>query len=184
MSAATIDRRLEPFREGVNRRRRAPPSAAVKATVPIRTFSDWDDPAPRFFEADLVAHSGPSAHGRFIQTLTLTDIASGWTETAPLLFREQGLLTQVLSKMQRSLPRPLLGLDTDNDTVFMNETVQGWCAAQISPSRDRDRIERTTKPKSSRRTAPSSARWSVTDDTRALIQLPSSASFTQPCVYT
>jgi len=130
MSAATIDRRLEPFREGAKRRRRAPPSAAVKAAVPIRTFTDWDNPAPGFFEADLVAHSGPSAHGRFIQTLTLTDIASGWTETAPLLFREQGLLTQVLSVMQRSLPMPLLGLDTDNDTVFMNETIQGWCAAR------------------------------------------------------
>ena len=130
MSAATIDRRLEPFREGAKRRRRAPPSAAVKAAVPIRTFTDWDDPAPGFFEADLVTHSGPSAHGRFIQTLTLTDIATGWTETAPLLFREQGLLTQVLSVMQRSLPMPLLGLDTDNDTVFMNETVQGWCAAR------------------------------------------------------
>ncbi len=77
MSAATIDRRLEPFRDGAKRRRRAPPSAAVKAAVPIRTFSDWDDPTPGFFEADLVAHSGPSAHGRFIQALTLTDIASG-----------------------------------------------------------------------------------------------------------
>lgn len=130
MSAATIDRRLEPFREGAKRRRRAPPSAAVKAAVSVRTFTDWDNPEPGFFEADLVAHSGPSAHGRFIQTLTLTDIASGWTETAPLLFREQGLLTQVLSVMQRSLPMPLLGLDTDNDTVFMNETVQGWCAAR------------------------------------------------------
>ena len=103
MSAATIDRRLEPFREGAKRRRRAPPSAAVKAAVPIRTFTDWDNPAPGFFEADLVAHSGPSAHGRFIQTLTLTDIASCWTETAPLLFREQGLLTQVLSVMQRQV---------------------------------------------------------------------------------
>jgi hypothetical protein len=130
MSAAMIDRRLEPFREGVKRRRRAPPSAAVKAAVPIRTFAEWDDPSPGFFEADLVAHSGPSAHGRFIQTLTLTDIATGWTETAPLLFREQGLLTQMLSAMQRSLPMPLLGLDTDNDTVFMNETVQGRCTAR------------------------------------------------------
>lgn len=130
ISAATIDRRLGAFREGAKRRRRAPPSAAVKAAVPIRTFTDWDNPGPGFFEADLVAHSGPSAHGRFIQTLALTDIASGWTETAPLLFREQGLLTQVLSVMQRSLPMPMLGLDTDNDTVFMNETVQGWCAAR------------------------------------------------------
>ena len=77
MSAATIDCRLEPFRNGAKRRRRAPPSAAVKAAVPIRTFADWDNPAPGFFEADLVAHSGPSAHGRFIQTLTLAGISSG-----------------------------------------------------------------------------------------------------------
>ena len=130
MSTATIDRRLAPFREGAKRRRRAPPSAAVKAAVPIRTFSDWGNPLPGFFEADLVAHSGPSAHGRFIQTLALTDIASGWTETTPLLFREQGLLTQALGVVQGLLPFAMLGLDTDNDTVFMNETIQGWCAAR------------------------------------------------------
>jgi hypothetical protein len=34
-----------------------------------------------------------------------------------------GVLTQLLSGMQRVLPMPLLGLDTDNDTVFMNECV-------------------------------------------------------------
>ncbi len=128
MSAATIDRRLAPFREGTKRRRRAPPSAAVKAAVPVRTFADWGDPLPGFFEADLVAHSGPSADGRFVQTLTLTDIASGWTETVPIPFREQGLLVQALVKLQRSLPMPILGLDTDNDTVFLNESIQGWCA--------------------------------------------------------
>ncbi|EJU11280.1 transposase [Sphingomonas sp. LH128] len=128
MSAATIDRRLAPFREGAKRRRRAPPSAAVKAAVPVRTFADWGDPSPGFFEADLVAHSGPSADGRFVQTLTLTDIASGWTETMPIPFREQEYLVQALTKLQRSLPMPILGLDTDNDTVFMNETIQAWCA--------------------------------------------------------
>jgi len=128
MSAATIDRRLAPFREGAKRRRRAPPSAAVKAAVPVRTFADWGDPSPGFFEADLVAHSGPSADGRFVQTLTLTDIASGWTETMPIPFREQEYLVQALTKLQRSLPMPILGLDTDNDTVFMNETIQAWCS--------------------------------------------------------
>ena len=41
--------------------------------------------APRFVEADLVAYSGPVASGSFVQTLVLTDIATGWTECAPLL---------------------------------------------------------------------------------------------------
>jgi hypothetical protein len=95
--------------------------------VPVRTFADWDDPAPGFMEADLVAHSGPTADGSFVQTLTLTDIATGWTECAPLLVREQTLLIEVLSEVRKRMPFPLLGLDTDNDSVFMNETVRFYC---------------------------------------------------------
>jgi hypothetical protein len=97
--------------------------------VPVRTFSDWGDPAPGFVEADLVAHSGPTARGSFVQTLTLTDIATGWTECAPLLVREQRLLTEVLTEVRKRLPFPLLGFDTDNDSVFMNETVRDYCLA-------------------------------------------------------
>src|SRR5204863_1675628 len=76
-----------------------------------RTFADWDDPPPGFVEADLVAHSGPVARGSFVQTLVLTDIATGWTECAPLLVREQRLLTEVLGEIRKLLPFPLLGLD-------------------------------------------------------------------------
>jgi hypothetical protein len=95
--------------------------------VPVRTFSDWHDPPPGFFEADLVAHSGPIARGSFVQTLVLTDIATGWTECAPLLVREQSLLVEVLTEIREHLPFALLGFDTDNDSVFMNGTVQEYC---------------------------------------------------------
>jgi hypothetical protein len=128
VSAATIDRALRRVREqaGGQPRRRAVPSA-VRRSVPVRTFSDWHDPPPGFFEADLVAHSGPKASGSFVQTLVLTDIATGWTECAPLLVREQGLLVEVLTEMREHLPFAVLGFDTDNDSVFMNETVQEYC---------------------------------------------------------
>ncbi len=131
MSAATIDRALREVRgqAGGGVRRRASPSAGVRRSVPVRTFADWDDPAPGFMEADLVAHSGPTAEGSFVQTLTLTDIATGWTECAPLLVREQTLLTEVLGEVRKRLPFPLLGFDTDNDSVFMNETVRDYCNA-------------------------------------------------------
>jgi hypothetical protein len=124
MSAATMDRALCDVRGQARgrTRRRAAPSAAVRRSVPVRTFSDWGDPAPGFIEADLVAHSGPTTTGSFVQTLTLTDIATGWTECAPLLVREQRLLTEVLTEVRKRLPFPLLGFDTDNDSVFMNET--------------------------------------------------------------
>ena len=58
----------------------------------------------------------------------MTDIATGWTECAPLLFREQHLLGEVLTQLRTLLPFPLRGFDTDNDSVFMNETIRAWCA--------------------------------------------------------
>ena len=132
MSAATIDRALREVRRAsgpIGDAGKAAPSAAIRRSVPVRTFDGWDDPPPGFVEADLVAHSGPVAKGSFVQTLVLTDIATGWTECAPLLVREQRLLTEVLSEMRKLLPFPLLGLDTDNDSVFMNETVRDYCQA-------------------------------------------------------
>jgi hypothetical protein len=131
MSAATIDRALQPQREQCSpRRRRTAAISTIRRSIPVRTFSDWSDPPPGFVEADLVAHSGPVTRGSFVQTLVVTDIASGWTELAPLLVREQTLLVDVLREVRRRLPFPLLGFDTDNDTVFMNETVRDYCAAE------------------------------------------------------
>lgn len=129
MSAATIDRALAPVREGLGRHRRRPAPHALRSRIPIRTSADWGDPSPGFVEADLVAHSGPSARGSFIQTLVLTDVATGWTECAPLLVREQTLLSAVLTELRKQLPFALLGFDTDNDTVFMNETLKSYCDA-------------------------------------------------------
>jgi hypothetical protein len=135
MSPATIDRMLKDIKISATGPRRRKGSTAIRRSVPIRTFSDWDDPAPGFVEADLVSHSGPYAKGSFSQTLVLTDIATGWTECAPLLVREQTVLTTALSELRKLLPFPLLGFDTDNDTVFMNETVRDYCL--------RDKIELT-----------------------------------------
>jgi len=131
MSAATIDRALRVVRgrSGERRRRRSPLSAADRRSVVVRTFEGWDGPPPGFVDADLVAHSGPVAKGSFVQTLTMTDIATGWTECAPILVREQSQLTAVLGEVRKMLPFPLLGFDTDNDSVFLNETMPFSCNA-------------------------------------------------------
>jgi len=130
MSAATIDRALQDVKTaGTAHRRRGAPSSALKKSVPIRTFGDWDDPAPGHLEADLVSHSGPVAKGSFAWTFTLTDIATGWTECAPLLVREQTVLVAVLDELRKLMPFVLLGFDTDNDSVFINQTVRDYCAA-------------------------------------------------------
>src|SRR3954451_14441025 len=132
MSAATIDRALRGLRDpaGSRARRRVASSSAVRRRIPVRTFSDWQDPPPGYVEADLVAHSGPSASGSFVQTLVLTDIATGWTECAPWLVREQVLLKNVLGELRKLMPFDLLGFDTDNDSVFINETIRDYCQAE------------------------------------------------------
>ena len=59
MSAATMDRALGEARGAGGKRCHAPPSIAIRRSIPVRTFDGWDDPAPGFVEADLVAHGGP-----------------------------------------------------------------------------------------------------------------------------
>ena len=86
VSAATIDRMLAGLKitAAGGRRRRVGFYSAIRREVPIRTFNDWRDPPPGFCEIDLVAHGGTSVAGSFIQTLTMVDIATGWTECLPL----------------------------------------------------------------------------------------------------
>ena len=129
MSAATIDRALAPCREASGRRRCWPSAGvpSVRREIPVRTFADWRDPAPGFVEADLVVHSGPSTRGSYVQTLVVTDVASGWTECGALLVREQHLLTEVLDKLRATMPFALAGIDTDNNSVFINEMLKAYC---------------------------------------------------------
>ena len=129
MSAATIDRLLSQVREQANgvRRRRRGVASSLRRSIPIRTFADWKNPAPGYMEADLVAHSGGSMAGSMVHSFVLTDVATGWTEYIALLARDQNMIVDALSRLRDRLPFPLFGLDTDNDTVFINETVLGYC---------------------------------------------------------
>jgi hypothetical protein len=132
ISAATIDRLLGDAKVAAagGRRRRAGFYSAIRRAVPIRTFNDWKDPPPGFCEVDLVAHGGTSVAGSFIQTLTMVDVATGWTECLPLVARDGGLVVEAMKRAQSLLPWLLRGADFDNDSTFMNDVVVPWCRAQ------------------------------------------------------
>jgi hypothetical protein len=132
VSAATIDRVLIATKVAASggRRRRAGFSSAVRRQVPIRTFNDWKDPAPGFCEVDMVAHGGMSVAGSFIQTLTMVDVATGWTECLPLLTRDGTLVVEALKRAQSLFPWLILGADFDNDSAFMNDVVVPWCRCE------------------------------------------------------
>lgn len=82
----------------------------MQKNVPVRTFAEWEDPLPGDMEADLVSHGGDSATGSFVHTLTLTDVASGWTECVALVVRDGALVAAALEQLRQTMPFPLRGL--------------------------------------------------------------------------
>jgi hypothetical protein len=130
VSAATIDRMLANARAQIDgqRKRRKGVGSAIRRSIPVRTFADWRDPPPGFFEIDMVEHCGGSkTDGEFVHTLTLTDIASGWTECVAMRTRNQMLIIEAFDKVAAELPFAMLGVDSDNDSAFMNQNVFDYC---------------------------------------------------------
>src|SRR6202167_1261456 len=128
MSAATMDRLLTTVRDTAKRgRRRMMINTPLRKSIAVRTFGDWNDPSPGFFEMDMVVHCGKSTIGSYVHSLVLTDIASGWTEAIAMVVREQTLITESVSNVRTKLPITVRGLDVDNDSAFINDTLVGYC---------------------------------------------------------
>src|SRR6185437_3021711 len=128
MSAATMDRLLRPVRAVAKQgRRRVSVNTPLRKSITIRTYEDWNNPPPGYFEMDMVAHCGKSVAGSHVHSLVLTDIASGWTEAAAMVVREQSLITITVEEVRTALPFQMMGLDVDNDSAFINQTVVDYC---------------------------------------------------------
>ena len=129
ISPATIDRILAPekARSGLRSRARTKPGSLLKAQIPIRTFADWDERRPGFVEIDLVGHDGGNASGEFAQTLDITDVASGWTETQAVPTKAQMHVLRALQEIRSRLPFPLYGVDSDNGSEFINDQLARYC---------------------------------------------------------
>jgi hypothetical protein len=61
--------------------------------------------------------------GSYVHSLVLTDIASGWTEAAPIVVREGTLVVETLERIRVGLPSALRALDVDNGSEFVNNTL-------------------------------------------------------------
>jgi hypothetical protein len=132
ISAASIDRLLQPERRKHELRGRhgTKPGTLLKKQIPIRTFAEWDEQCPGFAEIDLVAHDGGIGAGDYCQTLDLTDIATTWTETLAVRNKAQTWVFAALKKMRQNLPFPLLGIDSDNGSEFINKYLVEYCQKQ------------------------------------------------------
>jgi hypothetical protein len=129
-SAATIDRLLASVRGTASGRRKRRIPTKPSQQVPVRTLADWKEPGPGYLEIDFVSHSGSSMQGVFLWSLVATDVCSGWTEVVPLLAREQALVAEGLQGIRHQFPVPILGIDTGNDSAFINDTLLAYCQEQ------------------------------------------------------
>ena len=129
ISAATIDRVLavERKKRSVRQRSRTKPGTLLKHQIPIRTFSEWDEQRPGFVEIDLVGHEGGEPGGEYIQTLDMTDVCTGWTETQAVKNKARVWVFEALKEIRGRLPFKLLGIDSDNGSEFINSHLYGYC---------------------------------------------------------
>jgi hypothetical protein len=140
MSRSTIDRCLKKARFTSPQRglSTTKPGVLLKQAIPIRTFTPWEEEHPGFLEIDLVAHCGSSVEGTYLNTLTATDLATGWTECLALANKTQVAVSQAIGQLRLDLPFPLLGLDSDNGSEFINDTLLRYCQSeQITFTRSR-----------------------------------------------
>jgi hypothetical protein len=140
MSPATIDRLLEPYRQAGGRKSASTTRSGdlLKNTIPIRTFTDWQENKAGFLEIDLVAHCGETVAGFYLNTLSAVDVASGWLECIPVWGKSQIKVRQAVQRVNQRLPFPLLGLDSDNGSEFINQYFNRYCQQkQITFTRSR-----------------------------------------------
>jgi hypothetical protein len=99
----------------------------LKDAIPIRTWAEWDDAVPGFVEIDLVGHEGGNSSGDFCSTLTVTDIATGWTENRTVKNKAQRWVFEALVEISAAFPFPIKGIDSDNGSEFINAQLLRYC---------------------------------------------------------
>jgi len=129
MSAATIDRHLAPERAKLMFRGRShtKPGTLLKSQIPIRTWAEWTEDLPGFVEIDLVGHEGGNSSGEFCFTLTVTDIATGWTINRSVKNKAEIWVFEALEYVIGQFPFPILGIDSDNGSEFINHHLFDYC---------------------------------------------------------
>ena len=69
--------------------------------------------------------------GSPVCSLVATGVCNSWTEAVPPpLTSEQPLVVSGLEAIAKQLPIPVPGMDSDNDSVFINDTITEYCAGR------------------------------------------------------
>jgi hypothetical protein len=101
------------------------PGSLLKRQITVR-YGRWDETVPGWCETDTVAHCGENLVGRFIYSLNIVDICSGWSEQVAVLGKSERVITPAMENLRIRLPFELLGLDMDNGSEFINYSMLAY----------------------------------------------------------
>jgi hypothetical protein len=116
---------LKPYRKGNVRGISSTSASLIKNKIPIKLL-DEDVKEPGYMEADTVAHCGNSLAGEFINSLTMTDLFSAWTENRATWTKESKRVRSQISDIERSLPFKIKGFASDNGNEFFNHELHDF----------------------------------------------------------
>lgn len=118
ISPPTIDRILKPYK--VNQGTCLTRNGGFRDQIPIQG-NIWDIEMPGHMETDTVAHCGGSLHGEFVNTVTMVDIATMWSETRAVFGRGSNAVFDAIRDIEDNLPFAIKGYDADNGGEVLNE---------------------------------------------------------------
>lgn len=127
MSLGTMKNRIGTFqriKRGGGRSTTKP--SDLKELIPIRR-GPWENPSPGCGEIDTVVHCGSTLSGSMAYTVNYTDIATLWGESAAQIEKGQQRTRESIEEIRRRLPFPLLALDSDTGSEFINWHLKKWC---------------------------------------------------------
>jgi len=121
ISPAQIDRLLRPARvqhpkKGLSATR---PGTLLRHQVPTRSGPP-DTTRPGSVEADTVAHCDDSTQGDYVNSLTFTELFSGWTENRAVWNKSADAVLAHLKALEQQVPYAMKDFHTDNGGEFLN----------------------------------------------------------------
>ena len=121
ISPAQLDRLLKPVRVRYPRKGLAAtrPGTLLRGQVPTRGGPP-DTSKPGSVEADTVAHCGDTTAGDYVNSLTFTELFSGWTENRAVWNKSRYAILEQLKGLEETAPFEMMNFHTDNGSEFLN----------------------------------------------------------------
>ena len=126
MSIGTMKERLSHFdrvMRGGGRSLTKP--SHLKEIIPVRR-GPWKDTVPGQGEVDSVAHCGCVLEGRFAYSVQYKDISTSWCLLEGQMGKDKRETTASLERMRVRSPFPLVWLDPDTGSEFINWVAHEW----------------------------------------------------------